>query len=151
MVALRSKGIRKQKAYKVYRLKVIGYRFNVQYSMFNRENRTYAINAFGIRIKRCCASCSNKIFDDKGCRICNCNDKVILNPKKCCNFWLMSESLSRAGLVRKDAPELRDLTEKIRALREHDKELKELKRQLNRESNRRMRERYKRLRVKGEG
>ena len=116
----------------------------------NEFNRTCAINAFGIRIKRCCASCSKKIFDDKGCRICNCNGEVILNPKKCCNFWLMSESLSRAGLVRKDAPELRDLTERIRALREHDKELKELKRQLNREKNRRMRERYKRLRMKGE-
>jgi hypothetical protein len=68
---------------------------------------------------------------------------VILNPKECCNYWLMSESLSRAGLVRKDAPELRDLTERIRALREHDKELKELKKQLNRESNRRMRERMR--------
>ena len=55
----------------------------------------------------------------------------------------MSESLSRAGLVRKDAPELRDLTERIRALREHDKELKELKRQLNREKDRRMRERMR--------
>ena len=110
---------------------------------FNKENRTHAINAFGIRIKRCCASCSKKIFDDKGCRICNCNEKVILNPKECCNYWLMSESLSRAGLVRKDAPELRDLTERIRALREHDKELKELKKQLNREKDRRMRERMR--------
>ena len=112
---------------------------------FNKENRTHAINAFGIRIKRCCASCSNKIFDDKGCRICNCNEKVILNPKECCNYWLMSESLSRAGLVRKDAPELRDLTERIRALREHDKELKELKKQLNRESQRRWRLKFKKL------
>lgn len=113
------------------------------------EKRTYAINAFDIRIKRCCASCSKKIFDNSGCRICNSNDKVILNPQKCCNFWLMSEGLSKAGLVRKDAPELRDLTEKLRALREHDKEMKELKKELNRESKRRMRERYKRLRVKG--
>jgi nicotinic acid phosphoribosyltransferase len=63
----------------------------------------------------------------------------------------MSESLSRAGLVRKDAPELRDLTERIRALREHDKELKELKKQLNREKDRRMRERYKlKFKVKSE-
>ena len=111
----------------------------------NELNRTYAINAFGIRINRCCASCSNKIFDDKGCRICNCNEKVILNPKECCNYWLMSESLSRAGLVRKDAPELRDLTAKIRALREHDKEMKELKKQLNRESQKRLRLKFKKL------
>ena len=117
--------------------------------MFNSENRTYAINAFGIRIKRCCASCNKKIFDDKGCRICNRNGEVILNPQKCCNFWVMSESLSKVGLVRKDAPELRDLTEKLRALREHDKEMKELKKELNRESKRRMRERYKRLKVNG--
>ena len=114
------------------------------------EKGMYAINAFDISIKRCCASCRKKIFDNSGCRICNSNDKVILNPQKCCNLWLMSEGLSKAGLVRKDAPELRDLTERIRALREHDKELKELKKQLNRVSNRRMRERYKRLRVKGE-
>ena len=116
---------------------------------FNKENRTYAVNAFDIRIKRCCASCINKAFDDKGCRFCRHNEKVILNPKKCCNYWIMSENLSKAGLVRKDAPKLRDLTERIRALREHDKEMKELKKQLNRESNRRMREGYKRLRVKG--
>jgi hypothetical protein len=57
----------------------------------------------------------------------------------------MSQSLSRAGLVRKDAPELRDLTAKIRALREHDKEMKELKKQLNRERQRKWRE--KRLTV----
>lgn len=114
----------------------------------NEFNRTCAINAFGIKIKRCCASCSKKTFDDKGCRICNRNEEVILNPKKCCNYWLMSDSLSRAGLVRKDSPELRDLTERIRALREHDKELKELKKELNRESKRKSRERYKRLTVK---
>ena len=97
-------------------------------------NRTYAINIFGIRVKRCCASCGNKKIDDRGCRYCK-------------QSWVMSQSLSRAGLVRKDAPELRDLTAKIRALREHDKELKELKKQLNRESQRRLR--LKRLAVKG--
>ena len=113
----------------------------------NESKRTYAINAFDIKIKRCCASCSKKTFDDKGCRICNRNEEVILNPKECCNFWSMSDSLSRAGLVRKDGPELRDLTERIRALREHDKELKELKKELNRESKRKSRERYKRLTV----
>ena len=110
-------------------------------------NRTYAINIFGIRVKRCCASCGNKKIDDRGCRYCKQSNEVILNPKKCCNYWVMSQSLSRAGLVRKDAPELRDLTAKIRALREHDKELKELKKQLNRESQRRLR--LKRLAVKG--
>ena len=109
----------------------------------NELNRTYAINAFGIRVKRCCASCGNKDFDDKGCRFCKQSNEVILNPKNCCNYWVMSHSLSRAGLVRKDAPELRDLTAKIRALREHDKEMKELKKQLNRESQRKWREKFK--------
>ena len=94
-------------------------------------NRSYAINIFGIRVKRCCASCGNKKIDDRGCRYCKQS----------------SQSLSRAGLVRKDAPELRDLTARIRALREHDKEMKELKKQLNRERQRRWRE--KRLTVKG--
>ena len=113
----------------------------------NELNRTYAINAFGIRINRCCASCGNKDFDDKGCRFCKQNNEVILNPKNCCNYWVMSHSLSKAGLVRKDAPELRDLTAKIRALREHDKEMKELKKQLNRESQRRRREKMRQLKI----
>ena len=109
------------------------------------ENRTYAINIFGIRVKRCCASCGNKKIDDRGCRYCKQSNEVILNPKKCCNYWVMSQSLSRAGLVRKDAPELRDLTAKIRALREHDKEMKELKKQLNRERQRKLRLKLKKL------
>ena len=106
--------------------------------------RSYATNIFGILVKRCCASCGKKDFDDKGCRFCKQSNEVILNPKNCCNYWVMSHSLSKAGLVRKDAPELRDLTAKIRAFREHDKEMKELKKQLNRESQRRLRLKYKR-------
>ena len=122
--------------------------FNYELCIMNYElNRLYATNAFGIRVKRCCASCGNKAFDDDGCRFCRHNKKVILNPMKCCNYWVMSQSLSRAGLVRKDAPELRDLTARIRALREHDKEMKELKKQLNRERQRKLRLKFKSLKV----
>ena len=105
--------------------------------------RTFATNPFGVKVKRCCASCINKAFDDKGCRNCRHDNRVILNPQDCCSFWIMSESLSKAGLLRKDAPKLRDLTERIRALREHDKEMKELKKQLNRESQKKKREKMR--------
>lgn len=55
--------------------------------MANRRNKR------GIKVKRCCASCSNKEIDDEGVRHCT------LGYENCetCRHWHMREELRRCG------------------------------------------------------
>ena len=55
--------------------------------MVNRRNYR------GIKVKRCCASCKNKVIDDRGSRHC------VLGYTSCetCRHWHMRDELRSAG------------------------------------------------------
>ena len=53
-------------------------------------------NAFGIKVKRCCASCQHKSIDFEGVRICNLLGLKVQHKFKC-SSWQMSYGLQKAG------------------------------------------------------
>ena len=50
-------------------------------------------NRRGIKVKRCCASCANKVIDDQGKRSCSLGYASYLS----CRHWRMREDLRNAG------------------------------------------------------
>ena len=53
-------------------------------------------NVFGIKVKRCCASCQHKSIDYEGVRICNLLGLKVQHKFKC-SSWQMSYGLQKAG------------------------------------------------------
>ena len=53
-------------------------------------------NQFGIKIKKCCASCGNKEYDEQGLRCCQLTGKHV-RGKAVCDNWSMNEGLRTLG------------------------------------------------------
>ena len=57
----------------------------------------YVVNAYGLTIKRCCASCAKKVVTDSlHLRKCSHKHKAV-RPTDCCRHWLMSPFLEQLG------------------------------------------------------
>ena len=57
------------------------------------------VNRYGIRVKKCCASCQHKCLDDFACRTCELTGLKVRGKNKCDN-WQMSEQLEMMGCER---------------------------------------------------
>jgi len=53
-------------------------------------------NAYGIKVKRCCASCQHKCIETDGTRIC-AEMMIVVGQKFKCKQWQMSDGLKHAG------------------------------------------------------
>ncbi len=51
-------------------------------------------NAHGVKVKRCCASCKYKFYDEEGRRCCGQLQRRVAQ-KDVCQSWQMSEALLR--------------------------------------------------------
>ena len=60
------------------------------------ESTTMVPNRFGKMVKRCCASCQQKCYDDFGRRKCSLTQKSV-KARGCCGEWKMSEQLDMIG------------------------------------------------------
>ena len=56
-------------------------------------------NEYGIMVKKCCASCGNKEYDEQGLRCCQLTGKHV-RGKAVCDNWSMNEGLKCAGCKR---------------------------------------------------
>ena len=54
------------------------------------------VNDFGIKVKRCFASCQHKCIDNEGIRFCAVESKNVSQKYKC-KKWQMSDGLKMAG------------------------------------------------------
>lgn len=63
-----------------------------------RANEMVA-NDYGIMIKRCCASCANRDFDDQELRCCQLTGKHV-RGNGVCDDWSMSDGLKCLGCER---------------------------------------------------
>lgn len=54
-------------------------------------------NAYGIKVRRTCASCKHRVCQNNGTRNCVKMD-IEVGQKTCCNHWEMSDGLKRAGM-----------------------------------------------------
>ena len=68
----------------------------------------YVVNPYGLRIKKCCASCALKMTTDNlHWRVCLCTHKKV-RPTYCCGEWMLNlylEQLGREkGMVRDHKP-----------------------------------------------
>ncbi len=54
-------------------------------------------NAYGICIKKCCASCKHKYYNDNGTRMCAKSEKKVKALYKC-RSWRMSKGMKNAGM-----------------------------------------------------
>ena len=57
------------------------------------------VNRYGITVKRCCASCQHKRYDDFGCRKCDLTKRKVRGRYRCDN-WELSEQLESIGCER---------------------------------------------------
>lgn len=57
---------------------------------------SYKWNRYGIRIKKCCASCRYKEYNENGTRICTKKQMTVKTLFKC-RSWKMSEALNKVG------------------------------------------------------
>ena len=55
-------------------------------------------NVYGVKVKRCCASCQHKCIGEDGTRVCALT-MLIVEQKFKCRKWQMSEGLKNAGRV----------------------------------------------------
>ena len=57
----------------------------------------YVVNRYGLRIKKCCASCALKMTTDNlHWRECLCRHKKV-RPTYCCGEWMLSLYLDQLG------------------------------------------------------
>jgi hypothetical protein len=54
------------------------------------------VNDFGIKVKRCCASCQHKFVDNDGIRFCTEESRNVSQKNKC-KKWQLSDGLKMAG------------------------------------------------------
>ena len=80
-------------------------------------------NAQGIKVKRCCLSCTHKFYDSRGFRHCDlCLLQV--NQKDGCDHWKMHAALQQAGL-RPGKVKRKDYLRFVLKVRQEEKELLE--------------------------
>ena len=66
----------------------------------------YVVNPYGLRIKKCCASCALKMTTDNlHWRVCLCTHKKV-RPTYCCGEWMLNLYLDQLG---REKGELRTL------------------------------------------
>jgi len=53
-------------------------------------------NTQGIKVKRCCASCKYKCYDDNGKRFCSIM-QLPVEQKSLCTRWVMANELQKMG------------------------------------------------------
>ena len=53
-------------------------------------------NSYGVKVKRCCASCQHKCIDADGTRICSKTMKPVKQLNRC-KQWQMSDGMKNAG------------------------------------------------------
>ena len=53
-------------------------------------------NAYGVKVKRCCASCGHKCIEKDGTRVC-AQMMIKVEQRFKCKQWLMSDGLKNAG------------------------------------------------------
>ena len=56
-----------------------------------------SVNAYGITVKKMCASCKCKDITNDGERVCK-RMELKVKQQFCCRHWQMSDSLKNAGL-----------------------------------------------------
>jgi hypothetical protein len=56
-----------------------------------------SVNAYGITVKKMCASCAMKEVQNDGERVCQ-KMGLKVNQQFCCRHWQMSDGLKNAGL-----------------------------------------------------
>ena len=53
-------------------------------------------NAYGVKVKRCCASCQHKCIENDGTRVCALTMQEVQQRFKC-KHWQISDGLKNAG------------------------------------------------------
>ena len=53
-------------------------------------------NAYGVKVKKCCASCQHKCIESDGTRVC-ASMMLVVQQRFRCKQWLMSEAMQNAG------------------------------------------------------
>lgn len=64
-----------------------------------KRNQMRVANDYGIMVKKCCASCANKDYDEQDLRCCLLCGKHV-KPGKVCEYWEMSNGLKNLGRER---------------------------------------------------
>ena len=67
--------------------------------MKKSNNQDMVANDYGIMIKKCCASCANRDFDDQERRCCQLTGKHV-RGNGVCDDWSMSDGLKCLGCER---------------------------------------------------
>lgn len=57
------------------------------------------LNPCGLRVKKCCASCINKLVDNDGMRLCPIHN-LFVESGHVCRKWQMDYNTSQAGVCR---------------------------------------------------
>ena len=62
-----------------------------------KKGRTYNVrNRHGVKVRRCCASCARKTYDEDGNRVCGLM-QVMVESRMKCKKWLIAAGLQKAG------------------------------------------------------
>lgn len=62
----------------------------------NNMKITSVRNAYGVKVKRCCASCQHKCIEKDGTRVC-AQMMIKVEQKFKCKQWQMSDGVKNAG------------------------------------------------------
>ena len=71
-----------------------------------------SVNAYGITVKKMCASCAMKDIMNDGERVCK-RMELKVKQQFCCRHWQMSDGLKNAGLQNGGVVRLRGTQETI--------------------------------------
>ena len=72
-----------------------------------------SVNAYGITVKKMCASCAMKDIMNDGERVCK-RMELKVKQQFCCRHWQMSDGLKNAGLQNGGVVRLRGTQEIVR-------------------------------------
>ena len=64
--------------------------------MNTRTEMEVTVNQYGVRIRKCCASCKDRDFDDKELRCCKLTGKHV-RGNNVCDKWSLSDRLETLG------------------------------------------------------
>ena len=92
----------------------------------NRKRVMSVRNEQGIKVKRFCASCKDKFYNERGCRICNLR-QLKVRPREVCKDWTMAQCLQQAGL-RPGMVKCKEYLKFVQKVRSEEKVLLEEKR-----------------------
>ena len=71
------------------------------------NEREFEENVFGLRVKRCCASCGHKEMSQTEEKRHCLKHKVTVSPSGVCREWIMSEGLKGAGCAKGDVRDIK--------------------------------------------